>query len=91
VPRRAHLFKKIFKLALTATKTTIKIRNPKRRNLRQQMEVTMEKVIPDFEIEAIARRIYPTLRAFYDSPEGQAAFEKWKQEQITKSQTDKAK
>lgn len=44
----------------------------------------MRSEIPDYEVEAIARRIYPTLLAFYDSPEGQAAFEKWKQEQTGK-------
>lgn len=38
-------------------------------------------VIPDFEIEAMARVLLPALRAFYASPEGQAAFEEWKQNQ----------
>ena len=38
-------------------------------------------VIPDFEIEAMARILLPALRAFYASPEGQAAFEKWKRNQ----------
>lgn len=37
-------------------------------------------VIPDFEIDAIARVLLPALRAFYASAEGQAAFEKWKRE-----------
>lgn len=37
-------------------------------------------VIPDFEIDAIARALLPTLRAFYANPEGQAAFEEWKRE-----------
>lgn len=35
-------------------------------------------VIPDFEIEAIARVLLPALRAFYASEEGQVAFEEWK-------------
>ena len=35
-------------------------------------------VIPDFEIEAMARVLLPALRAFYDSPEGQAMFATWK-------------
>lgn len=35
-------------------------------------------VIPDFEIESLARCLLPVLQAFYDSPEGQAAFERWK-------------
>lgn len=38
-------------------------------------------VIPDFEIEAMARVLLPALRAFYASPEGQAAFEEWKRKQ----------
>ena len=38
-------------------------------------------VIPDFEIEAMARVLLPALRAFYASPEGQAAFEEWKHQQ----------
>lgn len=38
-------------------------------------------VIPDFEIEAMARVLLPALRAFYASPEGQAAFEEWKRQQ----------
>ena len=38
-------------------------------------------VVPDFVIESLARGLLPTLRAFYDSPEGQMAFERWKAEQ----------
>ena len=38
-------------------------------------------VIPDFEIDTIARVLLPALRSFYASPEGQAAFEKWKRQQ----------
>ena len=38
-------------------------------------------VIPDFEIEAMSRILLPALRAFYASPEGQAAFEEWKRQQ----------
>ena len=37
--------------------------------------------IPDFEIDAMARILLPALRAFYASPEGQAAFEVWKRQQ----------
>lgn len=49
----------------------------------------MRSKIPDYEVEAIARRIYPTLLAFYESQEGQAAFEKWKQEQAGKPDEEK--
>ncbi len=38
-------------------------------------------VIPDYEIEAMARVLLPALRAFYASPEGQAAFKEWKRNQ----------
>ena len=38
-------------------------------------------VVPDFVIESLARGLLPTLRAFYDSSEGQTAFERWKAEQ----------
>lgn len=38
-------------------------------------------VIPDFEIDAMARVLLPSLREFYASPEGQAAFEEWKRQQ----------
>ena len=38
-------------------------------------------VIPDYEIEAMARVLLPALRAFYASPESQAAFEAWKRNQ----------
>jgi len=37
-------------------------------------------VIPDFEVESIARCLLPVLQAFYASPEGQAAFEQWEKE-----------
>lgn len=37
-------------------------------------------VIPDFEIEAMARVLLPAIRSFYASEEGRAAFERWKQE-----------
>lgn len=43
-------------------------------------------VIPDFEIEAMARVLLPALRAFYASPEGQAAFEAWKRNQGLKEE-----
>ena len=46
----------------------------------KRMENT-QTVIPDFEIEAMARVLLPALRAFYDSPEGKAAFEEWKRQQ----------
>ena len=35
--------------------------------------------IPDFEVDAIARCLLPKIQAYFDSPEGQLAFEEWKQ------------
>ena len=43
-------------------------------------EGVQETAIPDFEIETMARCLLPALRAFYDSPEGRAEFERWKAE-----------
>ena len=45
-----------------------------------ECEEVQQTAIPDFEIEAIARCLLPVLRAFYDSPEGRMAFERWKAE-----------
>ena len=39
--------------------------------------------IPDFEINALARCLLPKIQAYFNSPEGQAAFEAWKKEQNT--------
>ena len=37
--------------------------------------------LPDREIEAIARCIYPDIVAFYESEEGQREFAEWKRQQ----------
>ena len=41
----------------------------------------LQTVIPEFIIDTMARAILPSLRAFYASPEGRAAFEEWKRQQ----------
>lgn len=41
----------------------------------------LQTVIPDFVIDTMARALFPSLRDFYASPEGQAAFEEWKRQQ----------
>jgi len=41
----------------------------------------LQTVIPDFEIESIARCLLPHIQAYFASPEGQAAFEEWKRKQ----------
>ena len=37
--------------------------------------------IPDYEIESLARCLLPKIQAFFDTLEGQAAFEEWKRQQ----------
>ena len=37
--------------------------------------------VPDHVIDGLARFLLPKLRAYFESPEGQAAFEAWKQTQ----------
>ena len=41
----------------------------------------LQTVVPDFVIDTMARALLPALREFYDSPEGQEAFEAWKRQQ----------
>ena len=40
-----------------------------------------ETAIPDFEIESLARCLLPKIQAYFESPEGQVAFEAWKKQQ----------
>ena len=40
-------------------------------------------VIPDFEIDTLARCLLPKIQAYFASLEGQAAFEEWKRQQNT--------
>ena len=35
--------------------------------------------IPKAELDSLARRIYPAIRKYFESDEGQKAFEEWKQ------------
>ena len=44
--------------------------------------------IPRFEMEALVRILLPEIQRFYESAEGQAAFEKWKAEQDAKDSED---
>ena len=41
---------------------------------------TPEYIPPDSALESFARRILPSIQAYYDSEEGQREFEKWKKE-----------
>ena len=40
--------------------------------------------IPRHEIEALARCLLPEIQKYFESEEGQAEFEKWKQKQVEK-------
>lgn len=42
--------------------------------------------IPEYEIEKIARCLFPDILAFYNSEEGQREFKKWKEAQSEKRQ-----
>ena len=58
--------------------------NPRKKPIKP--EVSMENdqmVISDFAIDTLARCLLPKLRAYYESPEGQAAFEEWQQQHDT--------
>ena len=39
-----------------------------------------ETAIPDFEIESLARCLLPKIQAYFESDEGNAAFEAWKKQ-----------
>ena len=47
-------------------------------NVAEELEET---VIPDFEVEALARVLLPKVQAYFESPEGQEAFAEWKKQQ----------
>ena len=37
--------------------------------------------VPDFVVDSLARCLLPKIQDYFASPEGQAAFEEWKQQQ----------
>lgn len=45
--------------------------------------------IPQYQIEAIARRILPDILAFYESEEGQREFSEWKKQREMEEQEAK--
>lgn len=45
--------------------------------------------IPKHELEALAAVLYPTLKEFYESPEGQAQFKVWREQLKEKPKGDK--
>ncbi len=40
-------------------------------------------IIPDFEIDTLARCLLPKIQAYFASPKGRAAFEDWQQQHNT--------
>lgn len=44
------------------------------------VKVEQQDTIPEYVIDSLARCLLPTIQAYFDSTEGQTAFEKWKQE-----------
>lgn len=55
--------------------------NPKSNSAPQLGDIPHSTEIPEHEIESIARCLLPKIQAYFDSPEGKAAFEQWKKEQ----------
>ena len=37
-------------------------------------------IIPDYEVEAIARCLLPKIQEYFESAEGKSAFQKWQKE-----------
>lgn len=44
------------------------------------VKAEQQNAIPEYVIDSLARCLLPTIQTYFDSPEGQAAFERWKQE-----------
>ncbi len=42
--------------------------------------------IPQHEMDALARCLFPHIQAFYESEEGKLAFEAWKREQEARAE-----
>ena len=38
--------------------------------------------VPDHEIEALARCLFPEIQKYFESEEGQREFQEWKQKQV---------
>jgi len=55
--------------------------NPKLNSTPKLGDTPHSNEIPEHEIESIARCLLPKIQAYFDSPEGKAAFEQWKKEQ----------
>lgn len=52
------------------------------------MEQSDLNIIPDHEIEALARCLLPSIIAYFESDEGQAEFDQWKQQNAPKTPQD---
>ena len=49
-----------------------------------------ESQVPADEIEALARRLLPSIRSYFASEEGMATFEEWKLQQNAKESSEPA-
>lgn len=47
----------------------------------EESDKVQQTEIPDFVIDTLARCMLPKIQAYYESQDGQAEFEAWKQEQ----------
>ena len=43
-------------------------------------EATQRDTVPEYVIDSLARCLLPSIQAYFESSEGQAAFERWKEE-----------
>ena len=43
-------------------------------------------IIPEYVIDSLARCLFPAIQAYFESSEGQAAFERWKKENKSKTE-----
>lgn len=59
--------------------------DPRKKPVKPEVSIEEDNqlVIPDFEIDALARCLLPKIQAYFGSVEGQAAFEDWQRQQDT--------
>ncbi|MFZ5974245.1 MAG: hypothetical protein ACOYU3_02400 [Bacillota bacterium] len=44
--------------------------------------------IPQHEIESLARRLFPAIREYFESEEGQREFEEWKEKRAKETKAE---
>lgn len=65
---------------LSIIATTIKSASLNRHRVNAMAKNKKKCAIPKHELESFAEVIYPSLKEYLESPEGKAAFERWKKE-----------